>query len=169
MSHSPSLETSRLTLRPIAAEDADEWWAAIWSDAEVTRYLPPREPLPPDAIRMRVERAVDHWDAHGIGIWAAREKTGARLVGHCGLVVNEPPDVELIYAFARQVWNQGLATEASGRLVAFAFEDFGVDRVVALVFPENVASCRVLEKLGFVQRGEAERFGATLRRFILNG
>jgi RimJ/RimL family protein N-acetyltransferase len=88
-------------------------------------------------------------------------------VGHSGLVVNEPPEVELIYAFARDAWGKGFATEASERLIAFAFEELIVDQLAALVFPENVASCRVLEKLGFVQRGEVERFGASLLRFIL--
>lgn len=168
MSRALRLDTSRLHLQPIANEDADEWWGAIWSDAEVTRYLPPRAPLARDEMEARTQRALDHWGAHGIGIWAVRENKDENLVGHCGLVVNEPPDVELIYAFARRVWGQGFATEASERLVAYAFRELGLDRLVALVFPENVASSRVLKKLGFVQEGETQRFGAALLRFILS-
>jgi ribosomal-protein-alanine N-acetyltransferase len=161
------LETHRLVLKPMEPDDADEWWQAVWSDADVTRYLPPRRPLPRDLMPRSMRRVAEHWRAHGLGVWSVREKEGSSFIGHCGLILNEPPDVELIYALARSAWGRGLATEAAGCLTALAFETRGLDQLAALVFPENTASVRVLEKLGFVLEGETTRFDAQLLRYVL--
>lgn len=161
------LETPRLRLQPMMSKDSEEWWRAIWCDAEVTRYLPPRKPIALEAMPERMQRVASHWDAHDLGIWSVRNKSEGSLVGHCGLVLNEPPDVELIYAFARSLWGRGFATEASACVAAYAFQRCGLDQLIALVFAENVASVRVLEKLGFIREGETSRFGARLRRYVL--
>lgn len=79
--------------------------------------------------------------------------------------MNEPPDVELIYALARDAWGSGLATEAAARVAQHALGTLGFERLFALVFPENGASMRVLEKLRFVRDGEAHRFGVQLLRY----
>ncbi len=167
MNHPPSLETTRLRLEPLRVEDADEWWQAIWCDADVTRYLPSREPLPLEKMPQLLARANQHWKAHNLGIWSIRDKQRGELLGHCGLLLNEPPDVELIYAFARSAWGRGLATEAAGCLINYAFEHRGFDHLNALVVPENVASARVLQKLGFIRAGETNRFEVQLHAYTL--
>jgi RimJ/RimL family protein N-acetyltransferase len=75
--------------------------------------------------------------------------------------------VELIYAFARSAWSRGFATEASVCVTTYAFEHRDLDHLIALVFPENLASMRVLEKLGFIRAGKTERFEVRLLRYIL--
>lgn len=149
-------------------EDEEEWWQAIWCDPEVTLNLPPRKPLPRDVMPRFMQRVADHWQEHGLGTWSVRQKEGGELIGYTGLVLNEPPDVELTYAFTRSVWGQGIATEAAGCVAAFAFERRGLDQLTALIFPENAASAHVLEKLGFVPNGEVARFGVQLPRYILH-
>jgi ribosomal-protein-alanine N-acetyltransferase len=166
---SPPIETERLVLRPIAAEDEEPWWRTIWSDPEVTRFLPTRGPVPREAMARRMERVAEHWKARGIGVWSLRAKADGAFVGHAGLVIAEPPDVELIYALARAAWGRGLATEVAARLVAHAFEALRVERLTALVFPENPASVRVLEKVGFARRDRVRRFDADLDRYVLRG
>lgn len=99
-------------------------------------------------------------------MWAVRQKADDSLVGHCGLVVNEPPDVELIYALARNAWGRGLATEAAERVTRFAVEERALSELVALVFPDNLASVHVLEKLGFQPAGTTLRFDSDLLRFV---
>jgi ribosomal-protein-alanine N-acetyltransferase len=115
----------------------------------------------------RIRRAEDHWKAHGLGIWSVRDRHGGELLGHSGLLLNEPPEVELIYAFARSGWGRGFATEAASCLIDYAFTHRRLDHLNALVFPENIASRRVLEKLGFVRAGETKRFDVQLHRFTL--
>jgi RimJ/RimL family protein N-acetyltransferase len=163
----PRLETPRLLLRPVQDADADAWWVAIWGDASVTRFLPPRGPIPRERMERVLARTAAHWQARGLGMWAVRERETGAFVGHCGLVVNEPPDVELVYALARAFQGRGLATEAAACVTAFAFGPAGLDALTALVFPENAASARVLAKLGFARDGDAERFGARLDRYRL--
>ena len=90
MSEPLVLETSRLRLVPIATADAEEWWGTIWSDLDVARYLPPQGILPVEAVRERTRIAMEHWATHGFGIWMLRETRSGSLVGHCGLLANEP-------------------------------------------------------------------------------
>ena len=149
------------------AEDCDEWWQAIWCDADVTRYLPCREPIPRDRMPALMLRAEQRWEEHGLGVWSVRYKQQGSLLGHCGLLINEPPHVELIYAFTRTAWGHGFATEAARCVTNYAFEQRDLKQLVALVFPENLASIRVLEKLGFIRAGETERFDVQLLRYIL--
>src|SRR5437870_8352290 len=130
-------ECPRLRVEPMVFKDSSDWWRAIWCDAEVTRYLPSRRPLSHEQMERLMQKMAEHWEAHGFGVWALRDRTLGSLVGHCGLMVNEPPDVELIYAVARSMWGQGLATEAATCVLAHAFGKLGLDCVIALVIPEN--------------------------------
>ncbi len=57
-------------------------------------------------------------------------------------------EVDLGYRFLPEYWGQGLATEASRAALQYGFEVIGLKRVIGLVMPENVASIRVLEKVG---------------------
>jgi RimJ/RimL family protein N-acetyltransferase len=157
-----TLKTDRLHLVPLAPAHAEAWYQAIWSDPDVTRFLPPQQASPREQVDERIVRAASHWDRHGFGIWILEEVSSGDLLGHTGLVVNEPPDVELIYALRRRVWGRGFATEAALSVLDHAFRHLALDEVAALVFPYNTASIRVLEKLGFERAGETERFDAKL-------
>lgn len=161
----PTFQTDRLVLRPMRPDDADDWWQVVWSDADVTRYLPTRGPIPREQMDRRVRWVGEHWATHGFGVWAVTES--GDLVGHCGLIVNEPPDVELIYALGHGAWGRGLATEAASRVVDHGFGELDLTRLIALVFPENRPSSRVLEKLGAAQDGTVSRFGAQLVRYVI--
>jgi RimJ/RimL family protein N-acetyltransferase len=79
------------------------------------------------------------------------EKQTGRLIGDCGVVWQEVEDqmeLEVGYHVNRERWNQGFATEAARALIHHAFTDIGVDHVVSMIRPENIASRRVAEKNG---------------------
>jgi len=76
-------------------------------------------------------------------------------------------DVEVAYRLARSAWGQGIATEAAGALVAHALGPLGLVRVVAVTYPENRASQRVLDKLGFERRGLREYKGVRATYHVL--
>lgn len=160
-----TIETPRLRLDPIGAGDEDDWWAAIWSDAEVTRYLPPRRPLPREHMARMLEKRREEWESQQFGVWAIRDRETGEFVGHCGLVVNDPPRVELIYALARSAWGQGLVTEAASAVISYAGFALGITELDALVFEENLASARVLEKLGFSRVGPVHQLGHDLQLY----
>jgi RimJ/RimL family protein N-acetyltransferase len=162
-----ALATARLRLDPIREADVDDGWSGLWSDAEVTRYLPPRAPLPRDGMEPRIARACAHWAQHGFGIWIVRDRETGAFVGHCGLVHNAPAETELVYALRRSAWGQGIAREASIAVLEHGLRRLGLIEIIGLVFPENRASSRVLEQLGFERAGETFRFDTDLLRYRL--
>jgi RimJ/RimL family protein N-acetyltransferase len=156
----PSLETARLLLRPFTPADLDDYTQLIFANAAVMHYLPKRE-LPP---RARAERTIalfaDHWAQRGYGVWAVTDKITGQLSGHCGLnFVPEAGEVEVLYALRQDRWGQGFATEAARASVRFGFERADRARLIALAVPENIASRRVLEHLGFQYEKDAHYFG----------
>jgi len=82
------------------------------------------------------------------------DKGDGAFQGIAGLLpMPEGPDVELAYRFARVTWGRGIATEAAAALTDYAFMSAGLSQLVAVTFPENSASRRVLEKVGFTYDG----------------
>jgi RimJ/RimL family protein N-acetyltransferase len=160
------VETERLTLRPIESDDVDELHRAVFDDPEVMRYLPGGSPMPREQLNGSVERGRAHWDRQGYGVWVACDRATGRPVGHCGLrYLEEIQETELLYAFARSRWGEGLATEAGVAALAFGFGPAGLERIIALAVPENRASTRVMEKLGMSDEGKARLFELDLVRY----
>jgi [ribosomal protein S5]-alanine N-acetyltransferase len=164
----PPEPTARLSYRPLDAADA-EALHAVWGDPEVMRYLP-SEPSPSvSATAERVERHVSRFAETGYGLCAVVEREGGRVVGTCGLFPVEwvGPEVEVAYHFTRKVWNRGYASEAAGAWVAAAFDQLGLERVVALAYPANRASTRVMEKIGMRFDREVDKYGERLVQYAI--
>ena len=157
--------TERLSYRPLEASDAESLHA-VWGDPEVMRYLP-AEPSTLRETEERVERHRSRFEETGYGLCAVVERESGRVVGVCGLFPVEwtGPDVEVAYHFAREVWNRGYATEAAGAWLKTAFAERELDRVVALAFPANRGSTRVMEKVGMTFESEVDLYGQTLVRY----
>jgi RimJ/RimL family protein N-acetyltransferase len=77
------------------------------------------------------------------------------FIGWCGLSRWNPDhrSAALTYCLDAAAWGQGYATEAAGTLLQWAFDTLDLNRVQAEADTRNVASARVLEKLGFVREG----------------
>ena len=152
------LETPRLVLRPFAPGDA-EIIHAIYSDPDVMRYVA-TGPMADLAITRRL---IDDYSAHqerlGYSFWAVTERASGALMGDAGLYRTPAGEVELGYTLGARWWGRGYATEAAGRWLTAAFGELGIDEVVALAEPANVASLHVLEKLGMQRAGERIAFG----------
>jgi ribosomal-protein-alanine N-acetyltransferase len=164
----PHIETARLLLRPFARTDLEDYAHHIFADAEVMRYLPKRALTP----RERAERTMtffnEQWVQRGYSAWAVADKITGRLMGHCGLsYLAEIDEVEVLYALAKPYWGQGFATEAARTSVQFGFEQVNLARLIALAVPENVASRRVMEHLGFVYEKDTHHFGLDLVQYAL--
>ena len=145
------LETPRLHLRGWREADLEPF-AAINADPEVTRHLRGR-PLTRAESDDLARRIQAHWAARGFGLWAVERRADGRMIGFAGLAVPTflpavLPAVEVGWRLARDVWGQGLATEAGRAGLDQAFTTVDLDRVVSLIRPANAASRRVAEKLG---------------------
>lgn len=156
------LDTPRLCLRPLISEDVDAL-VALYGDPEVGKSLL-RLPSPYTvAVAHGFIDEARATFASGSGyVLGTFERTSRNFVGVTSLrvlpadtspgSVDAPADVPLGilgYAIARAQWGLGFATEAAGRLAAFAFDELGLDRLQASVLRDNPASKRVLEHLGF--------------------
>ncbi|MEO1443691.1 MAG: GNAT family N-acetyltransferase, partial [Chloroflexota bacterium] len=99
------------------------------------------------------------WDRRGYGAWALVEKATDRFMGHVGLFIIDNTDViEVGYALGRTFWGNGYATEAAHATLRYGFDVVGLDEIVAVAFPENTASLRVMEKVGMTSQGITDRY-----------
>ena len=148
--------TPRLVLRPFCEGDIDSF-AELMSDREATKYIGGAKSY--DAAADSVRYMRDAFASRGWGTLAVELSTSKTCIGYCGVrpLVNTP-DVELAFALKKATWNDGYATEASLASLELAFGYLPIDRVLATVYPENVACIRVLNKLGMTQ--QAPIFGA---------
>ena len=152
------LETPRLLLRPFGPGDA-EIVHPIYSDPVVMRYVA-TGPMPDIAVTQRLlEDYVAHQQRHGYSFWAVIERSSGLLIGDAGLYRTPAGEVELGYTLGAAWWGRGYATEAASRWLSVAFGELGIEEVVALAEPANIASLHVLTKLGLVRDGERLAFG----------
>lgn len=158
------LETNRLVLRTWMLKDS-EAALEIWGDAEVMQFVgKPFENI--EVARRALENAIAAQDKHGFCLWAAVEKHSGRVVGCCGFHPFEN-DLELAYHFIPQVWGKGYATEAAQACLEYGFGKLNATRIVAFTHPENIASFRVLERIGIKYKGIVEIEGAKEKKYEL--
>lgn len=150
------LETPRLSLRPPESADVPAL-VALMAEWDVARNLS-RVPHPygeADAHAF-LARQEDGRAKGADFVFAMMRKSDRALIGTCGVHLRER-GFELGYAVGKPHWGQGLATEAAGELLAFAFRNLRAESIEAGWFHDNPASGRVLEKLGFRHDGASER------------
>lgn len=153
----PSFSTPRLHVRPFAPEDAPTV-EALAGDPVVARYTFVPHPYPSGAATPWI---LDHAEAARSGrqvSWAIT--LGGRVVGCVELALNDFHGwAELGFWLGVPFHGRGYATEAAGRVLAYAFEERGCRRVQAAVFVGNDASARVLGRLGFRLEGTLRAYG----------
>lgn len=154
-----ALGTPRLILREWRDSDREPF-AAMSADPEVMRYLvgfPDR-----GAIESWVTTARGHWQEHGFGQWVVELPGEARFIGVVGLghlrwALPFAPAVEAAWRLARPYWGNGYAFEAARAAIDDGFGRLGLAEIVAFTVPDNLASRRVMERLGMT-RDPAEDF-----------
>ena len=160
------LETERLRIRPFVPSEDAEAMHELWSDPEAMRFVPGGAQQTVDGTRERLqaagERATGGW-----GFWALEERE-ARVVGGAGLfpLAWQEPEIELAYHVVPSAWGRGYATEAGAALLDAAWRT-GLDHVVAVAFEENVASTRVMQKLGMRFDGHVAYRGFDAVRYLI--
>ena len=142
----PSIETDRLLLRMIRAEDLDHL-ASLLSDPDVVKYVGDGQPTGREEAARALESIIKHWKTHGFGRWAVVEKSSGEFIGFGGLrsLFGTP---EVVYHLAKAHWGKGYASEMARATLRFGFEERGFDRIVAITKPQNAASINVMGKVG---------------------
>lgn len=115
-----------------------------------------------ETTREYLRKNLEHWDRYGFGVWILRSKVDGMLVGRSALRhadVDGNDETEIGYALMPEYWGLGLATEVSRAMLQIAFERLGLAEVVAFISPGNLASRRVVEKIGGSYERDIEHAG----------
>jgi ribosomal-protein-alanine N-acetyltransferase len=144
------LTTKRCLLRPITAGDADQLHQ-LWSSPGVRRFLWDDEVIPMARTLAAIEQSQRMFREQGFGLWGAWPTGSPNLSAFGGLwPFRDPPQLELLYGVAEHLWGRGYATEVAQAVIEYCFDSLNLPLVRASTDVANVASIRVLEKLGFV-------------------
>lgn len=150
----PTIATPRLLLRALRESDLDDLYAYA-SDPEIDRFTPWRHYQSMAEARADLDDFLAEYKAHGMGAWGIEHQADQRLIG---IATFSPPHphhrrAELGYTIARNYWGAGYATEATQALIRFGFEQMNLVRIEAVCLPDNIASTRVLQKIGMRYEG----------------
>lgn len=169
-----TFDSERLTLTPYTSKDVD-LSLTIFTDPAVTAFTGGT------MSEAEIRSSVSHWTRRGangcIGVWTVLDRITGEKYGSAALLpipVEDretdysllipgkmpPGDIEIGYYLKRAAWGNGYATEASRRLLQFAFEDAGLPEIVATFHKDNAASRHVLEKAGFTDHGTRRCYGS---------
>jgi RimJ/RimL family protein N-acetyltransferase len=116
-----------------------------------------------DQTAAYLARNLQHWTDYGFGLWVLRELGGGEPIGRAVLrhiLVEGVDEVEVGYGFYPAYWGRGLATEVATACLALGRRELRLGTIVAVTSPTNLASQRVLAKVGLVYERELMHEGA---------
>ena len=167
-------------LRPLTIDDLDDIVRFV-ADPETMRYIGTGGARTREQARTSLQWMIETFERQGFGHFAVERKEDGTLVGRSGLNVwdpsdwsitrlddaNGPTEIEIAYLFGRDYWGHGYATEAATAVRDWALGELGFERLIALIYPENVRSIGVARKLGMKPTGDADMAGNRLLVYAL--
>ena len=144
-----TFQTERLILRPMTVGDAD-FNLELLNDPSFIRNVGDRKVRTLEGAKAYITNGpVASYANNGFGLYLVELRQSGESMGMCGLIQrNTLKDVDIGYAFLPKFWSKGYAFEAALAMKHYAQDELGLNRLVAVVDPENLSSIRLLEKLG---------------------
>ena len=143
------IETERIILRNFIENDCEAVFA-FSSNKEVQKYTG-------DAILESLNQAKEiisnvwfsDYKKYGYGRWAVVYKPKNKVIGFAGLkYLPEINETDIGYRFLPEYWGKGVATEVSKKIIEYGFDVLKLEKIIGIAMPENIASSKVLEKVG---------------------
>lgn len=161
------IETEDVFLRKLSYDDLPVL-SKIYSDEDVMRYIGLGGPVDENVTNNMISAFMRSYENKGFGIWGCVEKSTGELIGHCGF--NTLPDgyIEIAYLLDKPYWGRGIATSIAKETLRYGTNKLGLETIVALAYPQNLASIRVIEKIGLIYHGERNYFGRNFSFFCNN-
>ncbi len=124
---------------------------SLWGEPEVTRYICASGVFSAEDIKSRLHTEIVNLEKYGIQYFPFFSLENGELIGCCGLrPYKGGKDVyELGFHLRKEYWRKGYATEAAAAMISYAFDTLGATELKAGHNPNNIASSKVLSKLGF--------------------
>ena len=151
-----TIRTKRLLLRPFELKDVNDVFDYA-SDTKWSRFLPVASPYTVrDAEEFVTRQILKNWDEEPRFAIVFK----GIVVGSVKLTIETALSIaSLRYSIARPCWNRGLMTEAVTAVVGWGFDEFGLQKVYSRVDAKNIASWRVMEKIGLTREGTPRSHG----------
>lgn len=162
----PIIETERLILREVTLEDAEDMFVYL-SDPDVVRHMG----LEPYQSVKDIEDEIRWYQSiykEGTGIrWGVTLRDSGRMIGSCVFLNRVPKHhrAEAGFEISKAYWGKGMASEALKAVVPVGFQHYGLERIEALIEPENTPSQRLVERHGFVREGLLRHYEYTCGKF----
>ena len=164
------LETPRLILRDFQQKDLYQL-ASILANSRVMEFSTTGALSIPQT-QAKVDSFITSYKELGFGKWAVIFKESNTLIGYCGIAVEQIDNVderEIGYRLDPEFWGKGLATEAASIVIRYGLEQLRFPYILGIVERENVASVRVIEKLGMKYKRETLFHGVKMDVYQVGG
>lgn len=150
----PQLETDRLRLRKISFKDLADMHAYTTSK-KVTKYIPFPTHKSIEDTRKFIDYVLEQYHIQKKLFWGVELKETQTLIGtiefvSLDLIHNK---AEIAYLLSDCYWGKGIMSEAAAEIIKFGFQTLQLTRIEARTFKENIASQKVLEKVGMTFEG----------------
>jgi ribosomal-protein-alanine N-acetyltransferase len=159
-------ETERLIVRQYEFDiDADNFFL-LNSDEDVMRYI--RATKSREECDAFLKKIIETYKINPLmGRWAANEKSTGKFVGSFAIIpIEDSKDIQLGYAFLKENWGKGFASELTRAALDYYFKNTKADHIYAIAEEGNIASHKVLFKNGFISDGKTKDAGKELLKFI---
>jgi RimJ/RimL family protein N-acetyltransferase len=158
----PSLSTERLNIRPLEKADAKAW-SAFFKNNDGLRFFSFDLNLPAQQLGKEwIEKQFLRYQENRFGLLALVEKETNKLIGQCGLLLQEvegKPEIEIGYHILTEYWGKGYASEAAQALKQFSWDNSVSGSLVSIINVENFRSQRVAEKNGMARTNQLDYYG----------
>ena len=142
------IETERLYFRKFELDDLPQLIEQR-TDPDMYRYLGGTRMQNPEALAKRIRFYMSCYDSHGFGMCPMFLKETGEMIGAAGLQpLEDTGEIEVGYSVIKALWGKGIGTEAARGWMEFGFNNFGLERIVAVAVVGNTGSTRIMEKLG---------------------
>jgi RimJ/RimL family protein N-acetyltransferase len=157
------IETPRLVIRSFEPSDLSDY-APIVADPEVMKHIGDGSTHTRDGAAQYIEDSIRRERETGLARYAVVRKREGDFIGFCGFRELET-GVDFGWRYSRHVWGQGHGGEAALAVLDYGLNVLGLTNLFAHAFVENVASIRIIEKLGFARVEHDEMFGRKVIRY----
>lgn len=126
----------------------------LWGEPDVTKLICSSGKFSEEDIADRLKKEINNGTQFHVQYWPIFERTSGELIGCCGLRPYSENEYELGFHLRQKFWRQGYAVEAATAVIEYAFAVLKAKRLFAGHNPRNIASAKVLRKLGFTYIGD---------------
>ena len=153
------LESDRIIYQKLTPDDLP-WLIEMRTSEPVSRYLGGSKFQNPESLATRLKFYIGCYDKLGFGVCAMILKETGEWIGTSGLQpLEETGEIEVGYNLSEKFWRQGFGYECAMAWLGFGFEKCGLERIVAVAYPENIGSWKIMEKCGMTYQTTELHYG----------